>query len=522
MKKFKFRVAFGCCLIGTCFTVSSCAEKDFLDPVKNEDGISFNVRSTLLVGNKVVDIPDNFSDFHLYATDNVGGNAQHVSASSISGLSKLNAPEGKIFLYLFANANSTGVNVPPDNFTFKSAISLKKSVTNIPDVCFGRDSFKLVASDTGQPFVRLKRIVSRISIHLSDVDDGATAAGVIVKNMYTTFRMDSVYSGSRSYTFDLKKSEDGSNSFSADSVIIFPSNGNLSLLYQVTTKDGTIQSYTPDIGQPLLPNMSMDVGLRYKQLRPEVQVTSWDDWTKLNPEQFFEKEVKTFALSGMPDDFTATSASVNIDNVGTHVSGSVSGSTLTVSIPSNISNIKSITFYDKDKKSFAVYFGEYGIGGADVSVTNNIIIPDAPQIGSYFGHGVVWKADGNTGYQAYKVSTAICLDLALASWADVNDFLNELDTDGCGKWYIPSKDEFADFATKYKGGVKALYLQSSKLCNLANVSNLMTLYYWTSTDSGDGSAAKIVASPKGSGSSPILELSQEEDASYNLLPMRKL
>lgn len=408
------------CLILSLILLGSCQNNETFNSSQDVHTVKFSFRG--------IDPPLNsslneFTDFHLHITNTEGATASYKNFENIESIPEIEIKQGSYQVLMVANAKPEIFKIPEFPLTSQSIISLQPTASSISELCLGNKPLTVTEDINNELELTLKRIVGKINVSVENAPQNTDNIQIRINNMFNSVQLNGTYPDDiTTCTFDLAQDEN-TNSFSAQGIILFPTNGNINITYTITNNEGQNKVYTQTLNEALHANGSLNITTSLsdivRHVTPKISLKLWDETIDIknmivigqDEDDKEESNINKIAFNGLPDDFTPTKLSITCKNTSNQLLPTTEAdisSEITIKTPNGASKLMKATFTNASNDSFAVYFGKTGTEG--ITLQNIITLPNAPTLGSYYAGGIIINQQRSGGYLAYKC-TAISTDI---------------------------------------------------------------------------------------------------------------
>lgn len=407
------------CFIICCSFIVSCQNYEGINNDQDAHIVSFSFKG---LDASLQSVLNKLTDFHLHITDMEGKTVSYKNFDNIESIPTIEIEQGNYRVLTVANAKPEVFKVPSSPLTPQSVISLQPTAANISELCLTNNPLTVTEDENNELELTLVRVVGKINIAVENVSEDTESIQVCINNMFSSVRMNSTYPGDvTTCSFNLSQDTE-TNLYSAQDIILFPTDGNVNITYTITDKKGKNKVYTQTFDNALEANGTLNITTSLsnivRNITPCISLKEWDEPINISntiiigKDENNEEENNTdkILFNGLPDDFIPIKVSVVCKNKNDELLPATEtnvDSEIAINTPNGASKLIKATFTNASNNSFSVYFGKTGTEG--VYIQNAITIPQAPTLGSYYAGGIIINQQGNEGYLAYKC-TAISVD----------------------------------------------------------------------------------------------------------------
>lgn len=408
-----------CLIISFSFLVS-CQNYEGINNDQDAHIVSFSFKG---LDASLQSVLNKLTDFHLHITDMEGKTVSYKNFDNIESIPTIEIEQGNYQVLTVANAKPEIFKVPSSPLTPQSVISLQPTAANISELCLTNNPLTVTEDENNELELTLVRVVGKINIAVENVSEDTESIQVCINNMFSSVRMNSTYPGDvTTCSFNLSQDTE-TNLYSAQDIILFPTDGNVNITYTITDKKGKNKIYTQTFDNALEANGTLNITTSLsnivRNITPRISLKEWDEPINISntiiigKDENNEEENNTDKIffNGLPDNFTPTKVSIVCKNKSDELlpaTETTVDSEIAINTPNGAFKLIKATFTNASNNSFSVYFGKTGTEG--VYIQNAITIPQAPALGSYYAGGIIINQQGNEGYLAYKC-TAISVDI---------------------------------------------------------------------------------------------------------------
>lgn len=407
------------CFIISCSFIVSCQNYEGINNDQDAHIVSFSFKG---LDASLQSVLNKLTDFHLHITDMEGKTVSYKNFDNIESIPTIEIEQGNYQVLTVANAKPEVFKVPSSPLTPQSVISLQPTAANISELCLTNNPLTVTEDENNELELTLVRVVGKINIAVENVSEDTESIQVCINNMFSSVRMNSTYPGDvTTCSFNLSQDTE-TNLYSAQDIILFPTDGNVNITYTITDKKGKNKVYTQTFDNALKANGTLNITTSLsnivRNITPCISLKEWDEPINISntiiigKDENNEEENNTdkILFNGLPDDFIPIKVSVVCKNKNDELLPATEtnvDSEIAINTPNGASKLIKATFTNASNNSFSVYFGKTGTEG--VYIQNTMTIPQSPTLGSYYAGGIIINQQGNEGYLAYKC-TAISVD----------------------------------------------------------------------------------------------------------------
>lgn len=420
------------CFIISCSFIVSCQNYEGINNDQDAHIVSFSFKG---LDASLQSVLNKLTDFHLHITDMEGKTVSYKNFDNIESIPTIEIEQGNYRVLTVANAKPEVFKVPSSPLTPQSVISLQPTAANISELCLTNNLLTVTEDENNELELTLVRVVGKINITVENVSEDTESIQVCINNMFSSVRMNSTYPGDvTTCSFNLSQDAE-TNLYSAQDIILFPTDGNVNITYTITDKKGKNKVYTQTFDNALEANGTLNITTSLsnivRNITPCISLKEWDEPINISntiiigKDENNEEENNTdkILFNGLPNDFIPIKVSVVCKNKSDELLPATEtniDSEIAINTPNGASKLIKATFTNASNNSFSVYFGKTGIEG--VYIQKVITLPKAPILGNYYAGGIIINQQGNEGYLAYKC-TAISVDIwEKTKWGDSSEF----------------------------------------------------------------------------------------------------
>lgn len=412
------------CLILSLISLSGCQSNETFSSNRDTHIVNFSLKG--------IDVPlqsslNELTNFHLHITDAEGTTASYKSFNNIEAIPIIEIKEGNYQVLMVANADPGIFKLPESPLTSQSIISLQPTASNVSELCLSNKPLIVTEDENNVLELMLERVVGKINISVENVPENTDNIQIRINNMFNSVKLNGTYPNDiTTCTFNLTQDAE-TNSFSAQGIILFPTDGNINITYTITDKEGQKKVSTQALDKTLNANGILNITTTLSDIihhvTPQISLKAWDEPINIentivigqdedkNEDNEEESIANKITFSGLPNDFTPTKLSIVCKSTTNQLLPSAEvdiNSEIAINTPNGASKLIKATFTNAANDNFSVYFGKTGTEG--VNIQSIITLPKAPTPGSYYAGGIIINQESNEGYLAYR-ATAISPDI---------------------------------------------------------------------------------------------------------------
>lgn len=413
-----------CLIISFCFLIS-CQNQESIVNEQDAHIVSFSFKG---LDASLQSALDKLTDFHLHITNTEGKTVSYKNFNDIESIPTIEIEQGNYQVLTIANAKPEIFKIPASPLTPQSVISLQPTAAGISELCVTNNPLIVTEDENNELELTLVRVVGKINITVENVSEDTENIQICINNMFNSVRMNNTYPGDvTTCSFNLSQDAE-THLYSAQDIILFPTDGNVNITYTITDKKGKNKVYNQTFDNALEANGTLNITTSLsnivRNITPSISLKAWDEPINISntiiigkdEDNEEENNVGNISFEGLPDDFIPTKVSVVCKNRSDELlpaTETTVDSEMAINTPNGAFKLMKATFTNASNNSFSVYFGETGTEG--VHIQKAITLPKAPIPGSYYAGGIIINQKGSEGYLAYKC-TAISVDI----WTNTN------------------------------------------------------------------------------------------------------